>query len=105
MKTFGERVKEARLQRGLSQQDLADAIGMKSRSTINKIELGTRNTKIETAKKIARALNVDPDYLVFGDSNEQKDEIIQRFSQLDETQQQAVLAFLRTLTEGREADH
>lgn len=42
MKTFGERVKEARLQRGLSQQDLADAIGMKSRSTINKIELGSR---------------------------------------------------------------
>lgn len=62
MSSFGERVRETRIARGMTQQQLADAIGMKSRSTINKIELGSRNTKLDTATKIARALNVDPDY-------------------------------------------
>lgn len=42
MSSFGERVRETRIARGMTQQELADAIGMKSRSTINKIELGSR---------------------------------------------------------------
>ena len=97
MSSFGERVRETRIARGMTQQELADAIGMKSRSTINKIELGSRNTKLDTATKIARALNVDPDYLVFGDEEDRKAEIERLFNLLPDDQQESVLSFLRSM--------
>lgn len=97
MSSFGERVRETRIARGMTQQELADAIGMKSRSTINKIELGSRNTKLDTATKIARALSVDPDYLVFGDEEDRKAEIERLFNLLPDDQQESVLSFLRSM--------
>lgn len=97
MSSFGERVRETRIARGMTQQELADAIGMKSRSTINKIELGSRNTKLDTATKIARALNADPDYLVFGDEEDRKAEIERLFNLLPDDQQESVLSFLRSM--------
>lgn len=39
MKEIAERIKKIRLERGMTQQDLADALGLKSRSSINKIEM------------------------------------------------------------------
>lgn len=99
---IANRIREVRLSRGMSQQDLADACGLKSRSSINKIEKDTYEPGLETIKKIARALNVDPDYLVFGDRDNKQEEIERLFNQLTETQQDAVLAFLRSLTSERE---
>ena len=97
MSSFGERVRKTRIQRGMTQQELAEAIGLTSRTTINKIELARRNTKISTAIKLAKALNVDPDYLVFGDEEETKAEIEELFNRLSEDQQESVLAFLRSM--------
>jgi len=97
MCSFGERVRKIRLQRGMSQQELAEAAGFKSKSTINKIELDKRTTKIDSAQKIARALNVDPDYLVFGDEEDKKAEIEELFNKLSSDQQESVLAFLRSM--------
>ena len=97
MSTFGERVRETRIARGMTQQELADAIGLKSKTTVNKIEKEKRGTKLETAQKIARALHVDPDYLVFGNEEEAKAEIERLFNLLSEDQQESVLAFLRSM--------
>ncbi len=52
---FGNRVKELRLEKEMSQDELAKRCGYGSRSTINKIELGITQSKI---KAIAEALNV-----------------------------------------------
>ena len=38
--TFGERVKERRIELGWTQEELAEKMGYKSKSSINKIELG-----------------------------------------------------------------
>ena len=40
--SLGSRVKEARERKGLSQTELAELMGYKSRSSINKIESGER---------------------------------------------------------------
>lgn len=97
MDTIGDRIREARIKKGMSQEELALACGYKTRSTITKIEKGTRSFKLETAKKIARALGADPDYLIFGDSEDKKEEIKMLFDRLEPWQQESVLQFLRSM--------
>lgn len=62
--TVGEKIKEARLQKGLTQQELADLLGYKSRSSINKIEVGGRDIPRSQIVQIAKALGVAPAYLM-----------------------------------------
>ena len=100
---IANRIKKMRKKRGMTQQDLADALGFKSRSSINKIEKDTYNIGLETPKKIAKALDCDPDYLAFGNEEDKKEEINLIFDQLSESQQDAVLRVMRSmLEEGQE---
>ena len=61
---FGKRVRERRLELGLSQEELAIKMGYKSRSTINKIEMGKNTVPVKTIKALANALEVDPLFLI-----------------------------------------
>ena len=63
MKTIGERIKEARIKKGLSQTELAEKLGYKSRSSINKIEVGGRDIPRSQIVKIAEIMDVTPSYL------------------------------------------
>lgn len=54
---FGQRVRERRLELGLTQQELAERVGL-HRSYIGEIELGKRNVTLKNAEKIAKALQV-----------------------------------------------
>ena len=56
-KRFGERVKRLRREKGLSQEGLADAIGV-DRSYMGFIERGERNPTLDKMNKISKALNV-----------------------------------------------
>ena len=75
MKEIADRIRKVRLERGMTQQELADALGLKSRSSINKIEMDTYDPGLKQIRRIARALNCDPDYLVFGEGDIVEDEI------------------------------
>jgi len=61
--SLNERIKAARKIVGLTQQDLADAIGV-SKSTIAGYEIGNREPDSIKLYKIAKALNVSGDYLL-----------------------------------------
>lgn len=54
---FGVRVQALRRRRGLTQEELAEAIG-KSVDTISNIERGFSSTRIETAQAIAQTVGV-----------------------------------------------
>lgn len=54
---FGLRVKELRLEKGLSQEKLANLAGV-DRTYMTQVENGKRNISIENIKKICGALNV-----------------------------------------------
>lgn len=54
---IGENIKNARCNKGISQADLARAIGA-TKSTISKYELGHRQPSLETIQKIANALKI-----------------------------------------------
>ena len=61
--TFGERVLALRTEKGMTQDELALAVGYKSRSTIAKIESGERDPHQSMIATIAKALDTTPAYL------------------------------------------
>lgn len=69
---FGKRVREYRTALGLTQQELAERAGL-HRSYVGEIELGRRNVTLQTAAKIAKALQVDVTWLLrLGDGTADK---------------------------------
>ena len=53
----GRRVKELRNKLGISQEELADLVGL-DRTYITSVECGRRNISIVNIEKLAKALNV-----------------------------------------------
>ena len=64
MSKIGDRIKQRRIELGLSQDELATMLGYKSRSSINKIERDGQNLPQPKITQIARALNVKPSYIM-----------------------------------------
>ena len=62
--TFGERVKELRLKKGLSQRELGERMGGITQQTIAQYEKSENYPKLETIRRIAKALDVPFDNLV-----------------------------------------
>jgi transcriptional regulator with XRE-family HTH domain len=60
---LGERIRELRHRRGLSQEALADAAGL-DRTYISSCERGKRNVSLLTLYRIAAALDVEPSALL-----------------------------------------
>jgi transcriptional regulator with XRE-family HTH domain len=58
MKAFGEKVRKIRMERGMSQEYLADEIGIPT-NQIGRIERGEVNTSISIVSALAKALSVD----------------------------------------------
>lgn len=63
-KFIGGRIKSAREAVGLSQKDLAEAIGYESATAISLIEAGERKVSIVDLEKIATKLNHNVDYFL-----------------------------------------
>ncbi|HEY4963927.1 MAG TPA: helix-turn-helix transcriptional regulator [Candidatus Saccharimonadales bacterium] len=60
---FGKRIKQLRLEQDMTQQMLADKIGV-DRSYMGFLERGERNPSLEVIIKIAKALSKKPDDLL-----------------------------------------
>ena len=56
MNNFGERIKKERERKGLTQKELADAIGLNYQS-ISALENNTRALKVDELLKISKCLN------------------------------------------------
>lgn len=73
---IGQKIREARLARGLTQQELGELVGVKA-SAINKYEKGrVVNIKRSTLQKIAKVLNIRPSELLFTEVEEKKNDIM-----------------------------
>lgn len=68
---MGTIIKKRREQLGISQEQLADILGYKSRSSINKIELNHTNLPQSKIVALAKALSVTPAYLMGWEDIEQ----------------------------------
>jgi transcriptional regulator with XRE-family HTH domain len=60
---IGDRLKNLRLRRALTQQEVADKAGIFS-NALNRIELSKAEPHMSTLRKLAKALDVDPTELI-----------------------------------------
>lgn len=72
LRGLGQRLKEMREERSLSQQELADMIGIHL-SQLGRIERNLNTPSVETVLALAYALRVSTDALLTGDQNGQQD--------------------------------
>lgn len=104
--TIGDRIKQLREEKKMSQDELARAVGYKSRSTVGKIELGKMDITQSSIVAIAKALSTTPGYLMGwedenGNANAQSEtaEFIKLFSQLPEDKQLLVINIIKGFLE------
>lgn len=65
---IGDRVKQKRQENGLTQEMLSLKCGWEGSGTrISNYELNIRTPKLKDIEKLAKALNVTPQWLTFGD--------------------------------------
>ena len=81
--TFGERVRLTRERNNMTQEDLAHAIGLKTKAAVSKIEKGITNPNQKTIAKIAKALGETPAYF-FGYSDDKFVEYLPYLAQASE---------------------
>ena len=106
---IGERIKIRREELGLSQDELAEKMGYKSRSTIAKIEKGVNDVSQRTTVKFAEALNTSVAYLMGWGEEEIKKEpapedelsatkkqLLDWVDQMTEAEAAGLLAFLNS---------
>lgn len=74
MTNLGEKIKAARKAQRITQQALADRLGV-HRSTIANYELERRRPSLSELKEIAKLLHVDANYLLEGQEVNAEDEL------------------------------
>ena len=67
--TFGEIIYKVRTDKGMTQDELAHAVGYKSRSSIAKIESGERDASQSMIAALAKALDTSPSALMGWDND------------------------------------
>lgn len=102
--TTGERIRQRRLELGLSQEELASRLNYAHKSSINKIELGLRNLTQSKIMAIAEALETTPSYIMGWDDEEPEEKPEDKMKiysdlikQLDEKGQEDVLDYINFL--------
>lgn len=105
--TIGSRIKQRREELDLSQEELAKRLGYKSRSSINKIELGFQNLTQSKIKAIADALDTTPSYIMGWDDDEavptpenltsEESALLAEFRSLSDEKQSLLLKLLETM--------
>ena len=64
MEILAKRLRELREEKGLTQKELAQALGLNSKSTITNYEQNSRDPDYETLIKIAKYFEVSVDFLL-----------------------------------------
>lgn len=104
--TIGERIKEIRQEKNMTQKELGEKCGLAD-SAIRRYELGKANPKKETIQKIANALNIDPFSLysfematkVLEESiNAKEQELFESYNQLNTAGQEKAVEQVKLLT-------
>ena len=67
---LGDKIKKLRLELGMTQEELAEKVGYKSKSTINKIEKNVNDISFEKISILAKVLKCSPAYLMGWESEE-----------------------------------
>lgn len=65
-KEFGKRLRDARISRGITQEELAVRLGLASKQHISRMENGERSCSVDLLVELSCILHVSTDYLLMG---------------------------------------
>lgn len=102
-KELGNRIRLSRLQRGMSQEKLADAVG-RSNQFISSLERGHQAPSVYTLAKICEVLPADADYILMGRENNIIPSYVYRIASLPKRQQHQLETYINQLLELSEGD-
>lgn len=116
MATVGNNILNLRKSLGLTQEELAQKVGYKSKSTINKIEKGINDIPQSKILKIAEALETSPEQLIGReddtDNNNQSDDkislterertMLELFNNISEDNKNMVIEMIRAALKAKE---
>lgn len=98
----GGKIRQRRIELGLSQAELAARLGYKSRNAICNVENDKEDLTITRVKKFADALGVTPAYLIGFKEPTTHYEIIDYYNQLNETGRQDLIKYAKYLASNEE---
>ena len=101
-KDFGARIRLVRRERDMTQETLADRVGL-SPSFLGHIERGTRVASLETLVALCNALHVTPQFLLFSSLNKAANSSTRSLESLSLDQRINIIDSLR-LAEDNEDD-
>lgn len=99
------RIRSRREELGISQDELAKRVGYKSRSSINKIEMGKNDITQSKIAEIAAALDTTPEYLMGWQAsvskrvNEDEAELVDGYRALPDESKMLVKSMISQLSE------
>ena len=76
---IGERIKEIRLNRNLTQDTLAEKVNLGSAQQISDIERGLCGLSVTKLMEFCKVLEIDADYLLFGTATRDKDNSLNKY--------------------------
>lgn len=68
-----DRIRERRLELGMTQDELADKVGFKTKGSVCKLETGDRSIPIGRLRRLAEALETSVDYLIGNETSKTGD--------------------------------
>ena len=93
---MGDRIRECRKQRNISQAELAEAINV-SDNTISNMETGSNNVKLENVEKVADFFEVSLDYIVKGIGlTPVDDDLVKRYLRLSNEDKLKMISVMNT---------
>ena len=100
---IGDRIRQKRIELGLTQDELAKKLGYASRSSVNKMEVA-RDLPLKKVTAMANALDVTPSYLMGWEAeNDSSQIIIEIESKIKKKHADRIMAYLELLNlDGKE---
>ena len=96
--TIGERLRALRIEKGMSQAQLAKLCGWSTASRVANYEIGSRNIGADDAITLSRFLDASPSYILFGDTEnsgqqlpEKQRRLLTLYEQLPESEQERMI--------------
>ncbi len=100
LRGIGERVRQARIDKGMSQNDLCEATGL-SISFLSNIEMGKQSMNIRSLLSISDALHVSTDWLLRNDTPTalviSADEISKELESCTPKEREVILKLVQTI--------
>ena len=107
MSTLGQRIRKRRIELNMTQEELCKKVGYKSRTTVNKVELGCNAINQKRIVAFAQALDTTPAYLMgWEEKNLPQDNLsegekmlLDLFNKVPEEKQKLVIEMIRVALE------